>query len=139
MRVIPPTPTADLVAHRVVKRPRGGIFGIDLKKDPHGTPGHGLHMQIVKAPASQAVPTTGGIDGQHQKLGLVQQDATQGKSLRCCGQNSLGAGQKVGKFVPAPRARAVHGGGVQTGQRIGRHGRMTGAGSRGGAASAGRR
>ncbi len=127
-------------ARRFVKRDGRGIVRRNLKKSPFGPPQPRL-IQEPRDKLASKTPSPGiRSDRKGQKLGLACNGPTQ-KEARVAldQQESQRVRQKARKIGRTPGWRRAERAGMQARQRFGRHGRITGGGSEGGAASAPRR
>ena len=91
-----------------------------------------------QGPAEPPAARLGG-DGEGQEFGFIGDRAAEDEALRSGCEDAARQGEEAGEFVFAPRPRGGEAAQVQRGQRRRRHGRITGGGSAGGAASALRR
>ena len=125
----------------------------DLQENVRSLPVATLDLELAKTGSTNPLTLGRRIDGDGQKFDLARRDAAHRESsdrlrwrMRAPGLTRIGNGdqktalgdQEASNRNGAPRFRHRHGPGVKRGQRLNRHGRMTGGGSDAGAASAGR-
>ena len=138
--VIPPPPSRACKARRFVKRNRSRVFRRNLQKGAIGPAQPRLIQKPGHKPAPKAKAAGVGSDRDGQKLGLAcHGPAKQETRVPFDQKKGQGVGQSACKSGSRPRRRRTKAARVQCGQSLGRHGRITGGGSDGGAASAPRR
>lgn len=127
-------------ARRFVQGDGRGILGRDLEKGLSGPAQPCLIQEACHQLAPQAAAACVGRDGKGQKLGLARDGATEEEPRIAFDQKKRQrVGDEPGEIGGAPGGRRAETSGMQDGKRFGRHGRITGGGSAGGAASAVRR
>lgn len=121
-----------------VKRAGRVIVGGDLKKGAVAIHGQG-GQPIAQQGTAKALALVSGGDGKGQQFGFARDGPGQGKATGAGKKLHEGAVEQAGELRFLPRPVLGKGGGMKGGKLCRCHGSSTGAASRAGAASAGRR
>ncbi len=122
-----------------VERDGCRVVGGNFEKGAIGAARAGGGFELREARSGKALAPSLRMGRNSEKFGLPGDGATQSEALSLGDEKAMGRGKKCGEFLGTPRTALGEGRGMEGGEVVGCHQRMTGAASRAGAASAGLR